>query len=174
MVGVDISAEMVAQARRLEPSGDYRVIGDGDFSGLGQFDLILAAFTFDNIPGRDRRESILCGLAGLLAPGGRIVILGSTPEIYWHEWASFSTAPFPENRNVRSGGAVRIIMKDVADQRAVVDAIWFPEDYEALFRAAKLERPATYHPLGKPTETQAWVSETTVAPWVIYVLGGER
>ena len=170
VTGVDISKEMVAQARRADPAGDYRVIADGDFHGLSPFDLVFAAFTFDNIDGRERRAHILRGLAGLLAPRGRVVLLGSTPEIYWHQWASFTTAAFPGNRTARSGEPVYTVMKDVPDSRPVVDAIWFPEDYAQLFAAAGLELLATERPLGRPGEAQ-WVSETTVAPWVIYVLG---
>ncbi len=55
-VGVDISAEMIAMARRLDPDGAYVLIDDGDLSGLDRhaYDLALAVFTFDNIPGEDR------------------------------------------------------------------------------------------------------------------------
>ena len=47
---------------------------------------------------RRRRWLTSAGSARLLAPEGRIVNLVSTPEIYTHEWASFSTRDFPENR----------------------------------------------------------------------------
>ena len=169
VVGVDIAAEMVEKARELDPGGDYRVIRDGDFSGLGRYDVILAAFTFDNIAGRERRQSILTELGRLLSRDGVIVVLGSTPEIYWNEWSSCTTAPVPENRNARSGEPVRIIMKDVPDSRPVIDTIWFPEDYAQLFRGATLDVVATEHPLGSPEDGIAWVSEERVAPWVIYV-----
>jgi hypothetical protein len=64
---------------------------------------------------------------------GRIILLGSTSEIYTHEWASFTTKEFPENNHAESGGTVRIVMKDVADARPVVDLFWFHEDYLKLF-----------------------------------------
>jgi SAM-dependent methyltransferase len=170
VTGVDISPQMIEQAQRADPDGDYRLIADGELAGMGSFDLIFAAFTFDNIAGTARREATLRSLAGLLAPGGRIVLLGSRPDIYWHEWASFSTAAFPANRRARSGEAVYIVMKDVPDARPVVDAIWFPEDYAALFEAAGLNVLETLGPLGLPSDGQEWISETTVAPWVSYAL----
>ena len=39
-------------ARAIDPSGDYRLINDGDFGPLdgGRFDVVLSAFTFDNVP----------------------------------------------------------------------------------------------------------------------------
>jgi len=36
---------------------------------------------------------------------------------------------------------------------------------------AALETIEAVHPLGKEGEGCAWVSETRIAPWVIYVLG---
>lgn len=170
--GIDISASMVRLARSADPGGTYHQVADGDFGALGDrhFDLVLSAFAFDNIPGTGKRRDLLRGLAGRLAPGGRIVLLGSTPEIYWHEWTSFTTQVFPENRTAKSGERVHIIMKDVADARPVVDCIWFHEDYLATFSAASLRLVAQHRPLGRGDEGRDWVSETTVAPWVIYVL----
>jgi SAM-dependent methyltransferase len=99
-VGLDISAEMVAIARTRDPAGDYRVIDDGDFAALpaGGYDLVLAAFTFDNIPTYERRVRLFDGLRRLLAVGGRIVNIVSTPEMYTHEWATFTTKDYPENQ----------------------------------------------------------------------------
>ncbi len=170
VIGVDISAEMVEYAKRLDPDGAYRVIADGEFAGLDHFELIFAAFTFDNIPGIAHRQSLLRGLRQLLTPNGRMAMICSTPEIYWHEWASFTTAEFPENRSARSGEQVRIIMKDVDDARPIVDTIWFPGDYDALFRAAGFDVERIECPLARPDERGPWISEPTVAPWVVYVL----
>ena len=83
-----------------------------------------------------KRRELLRGLRRLLKSQGRIILLGSTPDIYMHEWASFTTKDFPENRRAASGDAVRIVMKDVADARPVVDLIWFHQDYLNLFAAA--------------------------------------
>jgi len=51
----------------------------------------LAAFTFDNIPTMEKKVRLFRGLGSLLESHGRIVSLVSSPEIYMHEWASFST-----------------------------------------------------------------------------------
>lgn len=170
--GVDISSSMIGQARRTDPDGAYRLISDGDFSGLaaGTFDLILSAFAFDNIAGALRRAALLGGLRTLLSPKGRIVLLDSTPEIYVHEWISFTTRDFAENRVARGGDPVRIVMKDGGDQRPIVDCIWFHEDYVRLFAAAGVALVAQHRPLGRQAEPWRWGSELTIAPWVIYVL----
>lgn len=173
VVGIDISENMLALARGTDPEGNYRLAPDGDFSSLQghHFDLVLSAFAFDNIPSMAKRAQLLRSLRDLLNENGRIVILGSTPEIYTHEWASFTTAAYPENRNAGSGDAVRIVMKDVADSRPVVDIIWFHRDYLHLFAEAGVKMLAEYRPLGRSTDPCKWVSETSIAPWMIYVLG---
>ncbi len=177
-VGVDISEDMVREGRRLDPGGDYRVIADADFSALpaGGFDVVFSAFTFDNVPTAERKTAILSGLRGLLAPGtpgskaGRLVNLVSSPEIYVHEWASFSTVDFPENLAARSGDVVRIINTAVADRRPVEDILWTDEAWREVYAAAGLDVLDVQRPLGREGEGE-WVSETTIAPWTIYVLG---
>lgn len=171
--GVDISAAMLERARERDPAGDYRQVAPDGVAGLalGSFDLVLSAFTFDNVPERARKLSILRSLREVLRPDGRFVNLVSSPEIYWHEWASFSTRDYPENRHARCGDEVRIVMLDVADRRPVVDVLWTEEDYRALYAAAGFRVLAVHRPLGRADEPYDWVSETQVAPWTIYEIG---
>lgn len=170
--GIDISSSMIGQATSVDPGGSYRCVDDGDFSAFepARFDLVLSAFAFDNIPDVGKRCALLRGLRRLLRHDGRLILLGSTPDIYLHEWASFTTKAFPENRLAKSGDTVRIVMKDVPDGRPVVDLVWFHEDYVNLFAAAELDLVAHYKPLGRQDEPQAWLTETSLAPWVIYVV----
>ena len=99
-IGLDISTRMIQLAIDADPEGSYRLVDDGDFSAFDQtrFDLILSAFAFDNIPDVARRCELLRRLSRLLNDDGRIILLGSTPDIYTHEWVSFTTKDFPENR----------------------------------------------------------------------------
>jgi SAM-dependent methyltransferase len=172
-VGVDISRSMIEMATRLDPDGTYLLVADGNLGAFepAGFDLVFSAFAFDNIPGAEKRQALLRELRRLLSPRGRIILLGSTHDIYTHEWASFSTSDFPENRRAKSGDRVRIVMKDVEDRRPVEDFLWFHRDYLDLFAAAELELLAEHRPLGRDDEPYEWLSETTVAPWVIYVVG---
>lgn len=173
VVGVDIAERMLARARERNPSGDYRLVPDGDLTQLeGQrFDLVLSAFTFDNIPAVKTRIALFDALGGLLADGGRIVNLVSSPEIYLNEWASFSTKDFPENHLAGSGDGVRIVMLDVDDRRPVEDVLWTDADYRSLYESAGLDILETHAPLGSSSDPCDWVSETQVSPWAIYVVG---
>lgn len=172
VTGVDIAEDMLRKARQIDSSGDYRLVPGDDLSALqpGGYDLVLSAFTFDNIPGKENKIRIFRNLRGLLREGGRIVHVVSTPEIYTHEWASFSTKDFPENRKCRSGDTVKIIVTDHADQRPVEDVLWTDQSYREVFAAAGLTTIQRYEPLATGNEPYAWVNETRIAPWAIYVL----
>lgn len=137
---------------------------------MGVYDLVLAAFTFDNIATMEKKVRVFQEFRSLLNPEGRIVMVVSSPEIYLHEWASFSTKDFPENRLATSGDVVRIIVTDHEDRRPVEDIVWTDEAYREVFGKAGLAVVQSYKPLAKGDEPYAWVSETTVAPWVTYVL----
>lgn len=172
VIGIDISNDMLEIAMKIDPSGDYQLVKNGNYNHLGinQFDLVQSIFTFDNIPGWENRTSILKGLRNLLKPSGKIICLDSTPELYTNEWASFSTCEFPENQNARTGDVVRDIMLDVDDRRPVEDIFWTVTDYHKLFRKSGLKLEATYKPLGYRDEPYIWVSEIHLAPWMIFVL----
>ena len=114
---------------------------------------------------------LLQSLKHLLKGGGLIVNLVSSPQIYVNEWASFSTKDFPGNRMARSGDKVFTVMLDVGDRRPVEDVLWADEDYLETYKSAGLVPLKTYRPLATRTEPYSWVNETTIAPWVVYVLG---
>jgi ubiquinone/menaquinone biosynthesis C-methylase UbiE len=175
--GVDIAEEMIRKARELDPSGDYRLIASNDVPGddlrslqSRSYDLVLAAFTFDNIVGRDNKARILRDLGSLLNRDGKLVMIVSRPEIYTHEWASFSTKDSPENQTAKSGDRVRIIVTDHADPRPVEDILWTDEAYREVFKEARLRQLRKFEPLGREDEPYRWVSEVEIAPWAVYVL----
>ena len=175
-VGVDISDEMLAKARAADPLGDYRLIPGDDMSALPRagFALVQSAFTFDNIPGMETKVRLFSDLRGLLAPDGILVNIVSAPEIYWNEWASFSTKNYPGNRNARAGDQVRIITTDFEDRSPAVDILWPHESYLETYSRAGLELVEMHKPLATGAEPYKWVSETRIAPWVIYVLQRSR
>ena len=172
VTGIDISEEMLRKAREKDPTGDYRLIVGNDLAGLesGAFDLVLSAFTFDNVPDMNRKVQLFHGLSSLLKSTGRIVNLVSAPEIYVHEWESFSTKDFPDNRHAKSGDRVKILNRAIADARPVVDILMSDDSYKDVFLQSGIELIEAYRPLGKNEEPFQWVNETRISPWVIYVL----
>jgi SAM-dependent methyltransferase len=172
VTGIDLAPEMIAKARQLDPAGDYRLVKDDDFSEFvtRAYDLVLSLFTFDNIPGFETKVRLFRDLGALLKPTGKLVSIMSSPEIYLHEWASFSTRDYPENRFARSGDVVKIITTDFPDRRPAEDILCTDKCYRDVYRLAGLKVAAMYKPLANGDEPYPWVHETEIAPWVIYVL----
>lgn len=172
VTGIDISKDMVKKALELDSTGNYILIWDGDFSRFEKnyYDLIISLFTFDNIPGKERRIGLLRGLSDLLNREGIIILLDSTPELYVNEWESFSTKDFPENKSAGSGDMVKIITTVIEDKRPVEDVIWFNEDYLEMFEKSGLKLVETIKPLGNSNEPYEWINEMEIAPWIIYIV----
>jgi ubiquinone/menaquinone biosynthesis C-methylase UbiE len=172
VIGVDISKTMIDQAKMIDSKGNYQLIKDEHFDRFNDeiFDLILSIFTFDNIPTREKKIRNLLEIARVLKTEGSFIILVSSPEIYFNEWASFSTKDFPENKKAKSGEIVKIIITDIADKRPVEDVVCYPEDYREMFTESGFRLVNSYKPLAKESEKYKWVNETKIAPWTIYVL----
>lgn len=172
-VGIDISEDMIKKAKALDPNGDYRLIQGEGVADLpsDSFDIVLSTFTFDNIPTKETKINLFIALSRLLKKDGVIVNLVSSPEMYTHEWASFSTKDFPENKYAQSGEKVRIIITAIDDKRPVEDVIWSNEGYRQVFNESNLRIIDIFKPLATGRESIEWVQETEIAPWAIYVLG---
>jgi ubiquinone/menaquinone biosynthesis C-methylase UbiE len=101
-IGIDISRDMISYARSSDPGGDYRLVSDGDLRNIADdtFDLILSAFTFDNVPSIEHKLHLFKELRAKLKATGRLVNLVSSPQIYVHEWVSFTTSDFPGVRRM--------------------------------------------------------------------------
>ena len=174
VTGIDIAEAMIRSARRLDPEGDYRICSAEEFIDRppGGFDLVLAAFPFDNIPA-DQKKGLFCALRNLMAPSGRLINIVSAPEIYRHEWASFSTECFSENKDAKSGDVVRIVTRSFKSGVPAEDILCTPEAYRGVYDECGLRIVAEEHPLGQEDDGIPWLSETRIAPWAIYVLAGK-
>jgi len=172
VVGIDISRAMLKIARNTDQKGDYRLVREGDLSRLekGAYDIVLSAFTFDNVPTMEKKTRVFRGLKNLLNRDGIIINLVSTPEMYTHEWASFSTKDYPENWSAASGDVVRIITTDLGDGRPVEDILCTDDSYKRIYRRSGLEVLRVVKPLASGDEPYEWVDETRIAPWAIYIL----
>jgi trans-aconitate methyltransferase len=170
--GIDIAVEMIELAKATDPTGNYLLIDERglDYFGQSSVDLLFSAFTFDNIPTLKKKVELFTEMRHLLAGKGRIVNMVSSPEIYTHEWASFSTRDFPQNKQAKPGDIVKIINTSIKDSRPVDDILWPDEDYRRVYREAGLSVVTMYKPLAHDDEPYDWINETKIAPWVIYVL----
>lgn len=172
VLGVDISQKMVDLARLADPNGDYRLTTSADLkaSELGSFSLVMSCWAFDNVRPPERKLDILKRLHGLIATDGAMVLVVSTPELYQNEWVSFTTKDYPRNRKAGSGDTVSIRIKRTSDERPYEDTLCTDHDYRVLFVRPHFYVAAEHRPLGCVDDPYAWISELSVAPWVIYEL----
>lgn len=84
VTAVDISNEMLGQAKHamaFQPNVDFVQSDIARFDGKGQkFDRIISVRVLEYVP---EWQSIVEGLGGLLAPGGRAVVITKTPVSIW-------------------------------------------------------------------------------------------
>ena len=88
----------------------------------------------------------------------------SSPEIYTHEWASFTTRDFPANAAVRSGDVVRIVVTDHEDPRPVEGILCTDDSYREIYRAASLEPADVLRRLAAGDEPYSRASEPRSLP----------
>jgi len=75
---IDLSLPMIdiARARRSRPNVAYQQANLLDATGSGEYDLVLSVMTLHHVPDL---QSALAHIRGLLAPGGRIVVVDPYP-----------------------------------------------------------------------------------------------
>jgi ubiquinone/menaquinone biosynthesis C-methylase UbiE len=170
--GLDISAEMLALAHQLSKDIQFKLIDDGRLNGVqnDHYDLILSAFTFDNISTLNKKTALFREFNRVLKDGGCVINLVSSPELYVNDWASFKTTCFPHNFTAQSGDIVNTIITDTEDHRPVDDVLCTDAEYRNIFSETGFKLLETHKPLAKGNEPIEWVNETRIAPWTIYVL----
>lgn len=170
--GLDISAEMLALAHQLTRDSHFQLIDDGRLNGVfdNHYDLILSAFTFDNIAALSKKTGLFREFHRVLKKGGCVINLVSSPELYVYDWASFKTTCFPHNFTAQSGDIVNTIITDTEDHRPVDDVLCTDAEYRNIFSDTGFKLLKTHKPLAKGNEPIEWVNETRIAPWTIYVL----
>lgn len=169
-LGLDNSENMLRTARKIDPSGKYKLIRNNNFSELNKnYDLILAVFTFDNIA-NESKLLIFEELEKVLNKNGKIIILVSTPDIYYNEWLSFTTKVFTHNIKAKCGDIVNTIIIDIDDRSPINDILCPDDHYQLIFKKSGLKTVDIFKPLGKKSEPFNWITEDKIAPWCIYVI----
>jgi putative AdoMet-dependent methyltransferase len=76
VLGVDLSAEMLAQAHKNVPTADFQqleLLGDWGDLGSCRFDAVVSGYVLHEFD-LPTKHALLIRLAALLNPGGRVVI----------------------------------------------------------------------------------------------------
>lgn len=168
-IGVDTSEEMLKQAiSNDEDNSHYCLIKSAHIPVLeNSYDLFFSCFVFLTIPDFNELFSIFKEAYRCLKPGGHFVFVTGSENLYSYEWLSYNIN-YPENKKLRSGGLARIQLKDLDIE--FINYYWQYSDYENLANSSNFQILERYYPLGKPTDQQNWVNESTHSPYVIYIM----
>lgn len=167
-IGVDTSSDMVEQARLRNPEARYEVIESGKFPLEDKsVDLVLSSIVFMEFPTKEKMMETLTEMRRVLKDNGVVIIITDTPEAYSGDFVSFSFN-FPDNKNLKSGDKARVVIKGTGI--ILYDYVWLDEDYREVFARTGFDLLESRKPTPKGDEPYQWHSETTLPPWVIYVL----
>lgn len=168
VIGVDISEDMIQQAKIRDLTGEYLQIKN---AGLpfesSRFDLIFVSIVFMEIESKEKMIKILKEMKRVLKKDGFIVVITGTAESYTDNWASF-ICDFPENKNLKSGDKAKLIVRGT--EIVLYDYVWFEEDYSEVFEVAGLKLVEALKPLPQGDEPYKWYAEKRKPHWMIYAL----
>lgn len=167
VTGVDISDAMLDTARELDPAGEYLKIEPACLPFPdGSFDLAFSSLVFFEIPTVAGMTEAAAEIRRVLKPGGVFILLIGAEELYAHEWLTVKV-DYPENRDCKSGDAVRVFLTEVGLE--LVDYYWTDADYRKVFADAGLTVVRLHQPMGSPEDGYPWINEHKVPSFSIYV-----
>jgi SAM-dependent methyltransferase len=168
-VGVDVSEEMLEQARSKDGSGEYHHIPSGRLPFEDStFDLVFSSFVFLEVSRIEEIEDILTEMKRVLRKDGTIIFITASMEASLGDWVSLSY-DFPENdRPLRSGETVKLLIRGI--DVVLYDYYWTDDDYTQAAERAGLRLSKIHKPLGSSADPIEWRDETKMSPVAIYVL----
>jgi len=138
--GVDLSAGMIELARRSEASRPrgitYSVSDAADVQGLGQFDVVLAAYLFNYAQDRSQLRRMAESAFRNLKPGGRLCGVNDNPRTApnrYRYYPEFRFIRFIEKPQREGSSITWSILPEVGDA-CIFDNYWIPPDtYREVF-----------------------------------------
>jgi len=165
--GVDISSHMIHQARINYPELSFNHIKLNELPYKdNSLDLVLSVFVLFDIPSLDLLTKYAQEAKRVLKPNG--IFIGITGSEYFHKnnWLT-AINDIENNQNLKSGEIYSVNVTDV--DIIFHDFYYSDHDYIDVFKQSKLNKIATFHPLGKTEDNIKWLTEWQLPPYVIYV-----
>ncbi len=167
VTGVDISDAMLDTARELDPAGEYLKIDPARVPFPdSSFDLAFSSLVFFEIPTVAGMTEAAAEIRRVLKPGGVFILLIGAEELYANEWLTVKV-DYPENRDCKSGDAVRVFLTEVGLE--LVDYYWTDADYRKVFAGAGLTVVRLHQPMGSESDGYPWINEHKVPSFSTYV-----
>lgn len=167
VASVDISQEMLKEARKNCPDGRFCQVENGKTPFENNtFDVVFSSLVLFEIGTKEEMQSYLEEAKRVLKKEGVLIALTGSHTMYSKDWLIFGV-DFPENRSLRSGDLARVLLKDANIE--FTDYYWTEEDYRRYFRDSGFDLIKVHYPLGKREEPYPWKDELKSSPFVIFV-----
>lgn len=171
-IGVDISADMLSQAQKSDPIGDYRKVDRGELPFIDNyFAMIFCSFAFLEMATKNEMQIAFNEIYRTLQTNGNFIMATASPEMFdvKNQWVSIDNN-YPENLEPYSGKICKIKLKDI--NLELLDYYWSDDDYIQIAATSGFTCKEIIRPTVKDLPKQIaidWLSETTVAPYVIFI-----
>ena len=136
VVGTDSNPRMIEVAQRQNQALEYRLIQDGLIpESDGSFDAALSGFVHLEISARDEMCRVDREVCRVLKPRGIYVVLTANPEMWGHQYESFSSS-FPPDFAGRGGQKINVQIRTGTGTIEFVDYYWEEADYTRSLETA--------------------------------------
>lgn len=169
VVGVDISPEMIREARaqeEREPLGlEYHVADATRLQRLGEFDLVTAAYLLNYAQSREDLVRMLRGAYDNLRPGGRLLAVTVHPDFSLSRpnWTQYGVTILEQKRE--EGRAACSMEFHIQPPLVIRFFQWDRDVYDGAVREAGFQR-SSWHGMQVPAEALA---ERGEAYWHTYL-----
>lgn len=174
--GVDISEEMLKQARQIDSINHYKKITDGKIAAPDKFyQGAFSSFVLYEFATKQAMQEGLEEVKRVLIPGGFFIVVVGSVESYCshYEWVSLKTH-FPQNAHLKSGDLARVDLPLKEGVLTFQNYYWTEQDYQEVFKKAGFNLVHTYYPLGLEVEEDVlnwkWKSEKIASPYYLFIL----
>jgi SAM-dependent methyltransferase len=186
-VGVDISADMVAQAVRVTADSKadlpdvnffYKQILRENGREIipladGAADAVTATMVLQEMQTEDQLQNAVCEIGRITRKGGWLVAVCDNDAITCQEYTAFTYAPFPENRNRRDNYVKsRSTVADIVWEK---DRFWSREILAGCLERAGFRIRSIEYPLADPAvppfpddPSLPWKDELTFSPLMVF------
>lgn len=166
--GVDISPEMLDEAKKTHPNIKFKLINNSQLPyNDDSFNIVFSSFVLFEIPSKMELINTLNEIYRVLKKEGIFIGITGSMELYSHQWLSLDVN-FEQNKSLKSGDIAKVLLKDV--DLIVYDYYWTDKDYQEVIDETPFCTLKTLYPLGEKTDGYEWMDEEKYPPYVIYVL----
>jgi SAM-dependent methyltransferase len=172
IIGVDISKEMLSQAKLADPNGNYLLI-DRTLPFSEMFDFVYCNFVLFELPTQNEITRAFKDIFQSMKKEGYLIAATATPDMYnrKNHWVTLDNN-FVQNDLLKSGDIAKVSLLLPDGVITFGDYYWTEKDYLSCFQKAGFTIISVIYPLGSKDEKVAWKwqDEITTAPYVIFVL----